>query len=353
MDWRSVHIVYYDDDKDHLIVHAVRPLLRRLAADVPAAYFVRHWRLGPHLRLNVRTDAATFARVVRPAVAELVGGYLTARPSIVDLDEERLLSLHAVLAQVEEDPGPLSPWLPDNSVQEAEYERRSHTVGGEEAAELLADFYCATNEIAFTMAEQVLQGGGRLNPCFDLMVATAHAFTGGGVASGFVSFRSHAEAYLAGARVEGRRAAWDRGYAQRSAHLVARVADVLATVDGAADRVPLVNEWVSALRPLRSRAEQLLAGNALSFNDPVLVPPGEGGSEFHRALWRGPAYTPRIRESVWFQSYRLMLNYLYLHMTRHGVRPVDRFMLCHLVANAVEERLGVTALDLVSRGSTS
>jgi hypothetical protein len=352
VDWRSIHVVYYDDDQDHLIVHGVRPLLCRIAADVPAAYFVRHWRRGPHLRLNFRTDPATFEHVVRPAVTEIIGGYLADRPSTVDLDEERLLPLHTVLAQVEEDPGPLSPWRPDNSIHEAEYERRSQTVGGDEAAELLADFYRATNAIAFTMAEQVLQGGGRLDPCFDLMVATAHAFTGGGVASGFVSFRSHAEAYLAGARAEGRRAAWDRGYAQRSAHLAARVGAVTATVDGAADRVPLVREWVGALRPLHSRAERLLAGNALSFNDPELAPPGAGGSEFHRALWRGPAYTPRIRESVWFRSYRLMLNYLYLHMTRHGVRPVDRFMLCHLVANAVEERLGVTALDLVSGGST-
>jgi hypothetical protein len=352
VDWRTVQVVYYDDDKDHLIVEAVRPLLRRLAPEVPVAYFVRHWRRGPHLRLNFRTDPTTFAQVVRPAITEVVGGYLTARPSTVDLDEQRLLPSHAILAQVEEDPGPLSPWLPDNSVHEAEYDRRTHTVGGEQAAELLADFYRATNEIAFAMAEQVLRGGQRLSPCFDLMVATAQAFTGGGVASGFVSFRSHAEAYLAGTRATRLRAAWDRGYAERSAHLVARVGDVIATLDGTADPVPLVNDWVSALRPLHRRAEHLLASDAVAFNDPVLPPPGDGGSEFHQALLRGPAYTPQIRESVWFRSYRLMLNYLYLHMTRHGVRPIDRFMLCHLVANAVEERLGVTAMDLVSGRST-
>jgi Lantibiotic biosynthesis dehydratase C-term len=348
VEWRSVHVYYYDDDKDRLIVEAVRPLLRRIAPGVPAAYFVRHWRRGPHLRLNFRTDAPTFGGTVRPALTEIVGGYLARRPSTVVLDEQRLMPLHAILAGVEEDPGPRSPWLPDNSMHEAAYESRAQTVGGPEAAELLADFYVATNDIAFAMVEQVVRGGQRLGPCLDLMMATAHAFTRGGLASGFVSFRSHAEAFLAGSRDTRRRQAWDRGYAEGAAHLSARLDDVLAMFDGAVERAPLAHAWVTALRPLHRRAEELVSADAVSFNDPVLAPPGEDGSEFHRALLRGPAYTPQVRGSLGFRSYRLMLNYLYLHMTRHGVRPVDRFMLCHLAANTVEERLGVTALSLVS-----
>jgi hypothetical protein len=342
--------VYYydDDDKDRLVVEAVRPLLRRVAPEVPDAYFVRHWRRGPHLRLNFRTDPPTFARTVRPAVTEVVGGFLDRRPSTVVLDERELTPLHAILARIEEDDGPRTPWLPDNSVHEMDYDDRSRTAGGPAAADLLADFYVATNDIAFTMAEDVVRGGQRLAPCFDLMIATAHAFTPGGLASGFVSLRSHAEAFLAGAHSPRRRAAWDRGYAERAAHLSARLDDVLATLDGAADRAPLARAWVAALRPLHRRAEELIAAGGVSFADPALSPPAPGGSEFHRALLRGPAYTPEIRESVAFGSYRLMLNYLYLHLTRHGVPPADRFMLCHLAANTVEARVGVTALDLVA-----
>jgi hypothetical protein len=345
VEWRSFHVHYFDD-QDDLIAHAVGPLLERLAGDVPQAYHVRHWRRGPHLRLNFRADTATFERVVRPAVAEVVGGYLAARPSTAVLDEQRLLPLHAALAEVEEDPGPRSPFRPDNTIHEEPYDRRAHAVGGEQAADLLADFYLATQPIALSMARDVARGGQRLTPCFDLLVATAHIGVSGGLASGFPSFRSHAEAFLAGAGA--RREVWDRGYAARREQLVARVGEVVATVDGAADTAPLARAWVEALRPVQRRAEQLLADGVVTFNDPTLPTPGPDGSAFHRELLRGPAYTPEIRESVWFRSHRLLLNYLYLHLTRHGIRPMDRFLLCHLVANAVEDRLGVTAVDLVS-----
>src|SRR6266545_6088439 len=232
MGWRSVHVYYYDEAKDDLVVEAVRPLLHRVAADVPSAYFVRHWRRGPHLRLNFRADPPTHERAVRPAVAEIVGGYLARRPSTAVVDPQRLLPLHTALAEAEQDFGPRSPWLPDNSVHEAEYDHRQHVLGGPAAADLLADFYVTTNDIAFTMAEQVLRGGQRLSSCFDLMIATAHAYSGGGLPRGFVSFRSHAEAYLVGTpNAEQRRDSWQQRYAQHGARLRARVDDVIASLD--------------------------------------------------------------------------------------------------------------------------
>jgi lantibiotic biosynthesis dehydratase-like protein len=347
VDWRSVHVSYYDDRKDGLIVEAVQPVLRHIAREVPAAYFVRHWRLGPHLRLNVHTDATTFERTVLPAVHEVVGGYLARHPSTVVLDERRLAPLHAALAAAEQDSGPRSPWRADNSIHEAPYDDRSATAGGPRAAALLADFYVATTDIAFAMAEHVVDGGQRLAPCFDLLVATAHTFCQGGLGNGFISFRSHAEAFLVGTGSESRRAAWDRGFTERAERLCARVDDVVATLDGPTERVPLVRDWVAALRPVHRRCEELMSAGAIAFDD-LPLPEDGGPSPFHRALLRGPAYTDRVRDSVWFRCYRMVLNYLYLHLTRHGVPPVDRYMLCHLAANAVEERMGVTAVDIVS-----
>jgi Lantibiotic biosynthesis dehydratase C-term len=184
------------------------------------------------------------------------------------------------------------------------------------------------------------------------MIATAHAYSGGGLPRGFVSFRSHAEAYLVGTpNAEQRRDSWQQRYAQHGARLRARVDDVIASLDGGTQDVPLVREWVSALQPLHRRSEELISAGALLSDEPP-PPPTDGAGAFHQALLLGPTYTAQIRESVWFRSYRMMLNYLYLQMTRHGVRPVDRFMLCHLAANAVEERLGVTAIDLVAGRAT-
>lgn len=87
---------------------------------------------------------------------------------------------------------------------------------------------------------------------FDLMTATAHAFATGGVGRGYISFRAHAEVFLAGT--------------------------------AAPDRWP-------------------------------------------------------------FRRYWLLLNLLYLELTRIGPRPVDGYLLCHLVPNAVEQSYGVDAVE--------
>jgi hypothetical protein len=55
----------------------------------------------------------------------------------------------------------------------------------------------------------------------------------------------------------------------------------------------------------------------------------------------------RLYRSSWFQSYRLMLNLLYLDLGRLGLRPVERYMLCHVIANGVEEMVGSSAADLM------
>lgn len=325
MGWHSVH-VYYHGDQDHLVVHGVQPLLRN-----GSGYYVRHWRRGPHVRVNLRGDT-------RDAVARLAG-HVARFPSTTVLDEQATLPAHAALARAEGDDGPIAPWFPDNSVHEAPYENR--------AGELIADFYEATNGIAFAMAEQVLGGGQRLNACFDLMVATAYAFSGGGLTRGFVSFRSHAEAFLAATPDAARyRAQWQDRYARTGAVLQGRIDAILSTVDGHADSVPLVRDWVDALRPIHARAGDLLGDEP----DP---PPSTGGaSPFHDALLAGPTYTREIRTAPWFRRYRVVLNLLYLQFTRHGVRPVDRLQLCHLTANAVEDRIGATALHLVSGRAT-
>ena len=46
----------------------------------------------------------------------------------------------------------------------------------------------------------------------------------------------------------------------------------------------------------------------------------------------------------------LALNCTYLHLTRLGVQPVERLMLCHLAANAVEDAYGTGALSITSSG---
>jgi AcrR family transcriptional regulator len=92
--WHTVHVYYHAADKDSLLLDAVRPLLERIKDLADAAYVVPHWRQGPHLRINVRTDEPCWREAVRPLIDEVVGGYLRDRPSSAALDQDAILRRH-------------------------------------------------------------------------------------------------------------------------------------------------------------------------------------------------------------------------------------------------------------------
>lgn len=352
MDWYSIHVYYYDQDKDALILDGVRPLFRALHGRVDAVFHTRHWRYGPHLRLNFRTTAGTFADVVRPAADEIVGGFLRRHPSTTDLDPVHEVLVHRRLAELEREEGELLPWYPDNSIVTAAYDPRATVVGGAETAALLADFHAAATELTFTLTGELGDPRQRLACCFDLMVATAQATSKAGITDAFISFRSHAEGFLCGfPESAGLRAVWDRHYGQHRELLMRRVTAVVAAVrDGTTD-VPFVQDWLAVLAPSWERARRLASAGTLS------VPIGPSAdaevgfelpelSPFHRVLLENPAWD-RTQRSMSFLEYRLMINLTYLLLSRLGVTPVERFLLGHLVANAVEDAYGVSAVELV------
>jgi len=346
MTWHGLHVYHYDEaGLDSLVLGGVRPLFARIGGP---AYHVRHWLRGPHLRLAVRTDADTFRDTVVPAAHEIIGGYLSERPSAIHLEPDALEPMHRRLAELEGETGPLFPWHPDNSIRVEPMARRVEVLGSDEAAELLADFYAGTTEIAFAMTERVLAGERRLGMAFDLMIATAHALSGVDITDAFVSFRSHAEGFLAGfTEGQGLRPAWDRHTSQHVAALANRVAAIVSTVDGTRDVVPGVRDWVAAVRPYRARAARLIEQGLLTVAAPGGPVPATL-STFHRSMVDNP-YWAEIESADWFRLYRVMLNYTYLHLTRLGVRPAERFLLCHLAAAAVEHRYGVSADAVLTR----
>jgi hypothetical protein len=355
-DWTSIHVYY--QDHDGLILDAVRPLFARLGEHGLRAYFERHWRRGPHLRLNVQAPAHEVSTLVLPAVEEIVAGYLRAYPSVAQPDPERLLPLHERLAELEAESGPLLPWYPDNSIQQAAYDGGVSVLGSQQAVDLLADFYVDSTPLAFQMIERVRErGASRLADAFDLMVAAAQVFSLDGITRGFLSFRSHAEAFLnAWPEGQGLRPQWDSHYAKYADVLAARVRAVVAKLDvqagPAGEAASVVDHWVRVMTPFPRRAQELFAaGLTLGLRPTADEEQQYAGnwdnlvaqSPFHRTLM-ATSYWAELERADWFLRYRLVLNYMYLHFTRLGLTPTERFLLCHLVANAVEDCYGVSAI---------
>ena len=349
--WRTYQVYYYDRDMSGLLLDAVRPFMDQISPHVGRAYYSRHWLRGPHVRINVEADPEVLRDVVRPALDSTVGAYLTGKPSTAKIDPAALLEQHTHLAEREHEPSPLTPLRPDNSIHEGDYDRRLHVLGNQRAVELLADFYSATTVLAFDTLDRVRRGDQLAGIAFDIMIASAHGLSGVGLQRGFVSFRSHSEAFLSWwPEAEGLRQKWDAHYAAHAESLATRVRTVMAEVDAKVGAPTPVSRWLDELTPIQRRGSRLIATGELAMDPPWAKRYTDDDPVVVELVRKSPFHSRRrppgeVVDRVWFDGYRLVLNYTYLQLTRLGLGASERFLLCHLAANAAEDLFGVAATD--------
>ncbi|MCO6006965.1 hypothetical protein NE236_18420 [Actinoallomurus purpureus] len=338
--WHSAHIYYHEPDKTDLLLDAIRPLMYRLRDVAPAAHVLRHWRRGPHLRLNIRADPHTWTRTIQPAIDHEIGDYLATHPSTARLDERALLAQHKLLADLEQEHGPLTPWFPDNSIQYAPFDDRLHVLGDVEAVDLLTGFYTDSTPLLFQMLEHLRSGHDTVE-LLGLGLMLANSITAmPPITRSFISYRSHAEGFIAQcADADATRARFDTDYQAHRTQLIDRARAVIATLeDPAAPPVPFAREWANLIACYRDRATPLIAEGKLI--QPLVFDQNKAAewpSEFHRMMFGNRAYHRAAFEDPEFSRYRLLINYTYLQINRLGLTPPQRFRLCHLAANAVEE----------------
>lgn len=350
MAWRLIR-VYYHSALEGLIQDAIEPFFSRVAAEVSRGYFLRDWHRGPHAQIHLETDVETFDTTVTAVCGEVIGGFLERRPSGDALDPLEHLQQHERLAQLERRSGPLLPWRPNNSIH---FEARLRRTESDKAADLLDHFYVVTTPLAFAITRATGSDTDRIRNAFDLMIATAHSLARARPADGLMSFRSHAEAFLhSWPEGEGLQPAWN-DYAQ--AHLVALTGEaraVIETLEADSHQRPFSKEWVLQCQAVAPRARELIASDgflipAADQSDPadaVAMISERWPSQFHRALFNDPHYVQEVRTSEWFAEFRFQLNCLYLHFTRMGVNPIERFFLCYLAAATIEGLYGITTPD--------
>jgi hypothetical protein len=360
--WHALHVSYYDEDKSGLLLDCVRPMFECQRTTASRLYFVPHWLRGPHLRLCFEATTHDFERVVEPAVRDRVGAYLARHPSTTVLEAARLIPLYRHLASAEREPGPLLPLYADNQIRVCAHDRRTAALGSAELADVVENFYVDSNDLAFDMAESIRAGHDRRTLAFELMVAVAHQLSHH-LRFGFVSYRSHAEAFLAGSSdPAAMREFLDSQYRARAAALAHEMARVVAVLDAGGSPSAGVSSFVALLRDLRDRVEPEIAAGRLRLpGDGSTLATGPGSetaarsparmrhivaySEFHRALDGDADMRTELYRDPAFQAYRLMINLVYLHLSRLGVRPLERYVVSHSIANTVEATYGVRAID--------
>lgn len=337
MTWRSLRVQYYDD-LDRLVLGGIRPAVAQVRSGGDDVYFLRHWKNGQHVQLNIRVPEPGGEPVLESA-REILERFLRDDPSRSTMSRERQVALGRRLRELENDEDVPDEIGPDNTVREARY-RPPVASGHPDAAAFVERFYVDTTALALRMTERNRRPAFRLALAFDLMVAAAHTLSGMGLARGAISFRSHAEGFLCG-YPEGRglRSTWDAHHRRHADDLVARLRAKVAFLDGTVpeDQDPLLAKWVRTLASFRGEAaESAVDRTIFGWRGAAEIPVD---SPFHRMLTAGDEW-PEFARSRAFSLYRLVLNLTYLHLTRLGVAPSDRFLVCHLVAGAVEQHLG-------------
>lgn len=362
-DWSTIRVAYFEKDRTALLLGPIREAVdavRTRFGPVTMALQTQ-WKFGPHLELSF--DGTPPRAEVFDLVSSIVTPWLLAHPSTEVLDPDAYMALSAKLGMSELEPGPYAPLLEDNSLSLVPY----RPAGALPIAELAESKHLFLSEALDLQFELLAMKEGSAD-AFSLTLIAMMAVCGTtyvphGLSRGFMSFRSHAEYFFAAYDDQGKlRRQFDAFDAAKSGQVDAIMQ---AVAGGNLERLPLpeahrevVRKWAGVVRHTAERNERIVRENhdALVANDTfdTLVKDltATAPVEFQaRARSRatselGNAFDEeeghRIQSSPEFIAFRTSVNFFYLILPTLDVSPLQKFCLCHLVANGAERYFGVS-----------
>lgn len=345
----------YRPDTLPLLTEGALPLVAGLAADpaLDVCFPTRHWDGGPHLALHLghAAPAADVLAGARRRLAAAAGHGRAWTPEEYARRAGALARAEGVAVRHELPHPHGSVLVSTDTVVPGPVQAVRHrflTALARELAGLLpADPAAARSRAPGTALRW--------------MAALAASYPGG-ARFGSLSFRSHAEAFLAsrpdGEELRARFAAAAQRYAPQTGQLVdsalyrpeelpgyAACATALAELRG-----PRLHDDLEAVLGVRAGP----AGAGTDGGGPRTGGPDAGRPDAGRPDTDGApsAFHRRLAELGFgertppaFQSYRVLVNWLYEALQWLGVTPINRYLYCHCLAHAVDERLGETWQD--------
>jgi len=359
--WHSIRVYYYDVNKDALLLDCIRPLFATLRSSygIERIYFTRHWEGGSHLRLHVYTDTPSFEHVIGPYIIEEVGSYLRVHPSGGSFSVEEAVRQHERRGKMV--PGGLAYTapVPNNSILITPYDLVER-VGTAGTTQLLEDYYVDTNDLTFTIIEQTRNNyTARLNACFDQLLAFIAGVSRITLKIAWMSYRSHSEAYIVcEPTVENprlRRQRLEQAFRERHDVILRRIRRLLERIETAPEQLaPWLSSMISIQHCYYERTLQGVLDGSVKLNgtdneyqwadDPQ--PSVLATSSFHAAM-AGNAATQQMQRHPYALTNRIILNFLYLNLSRLGMLNEDRYILDYYIAEAIEELFHLSSVDLV------
>lgn len=339
------------------LTSAVLPAVRMLDEELnaPVLYLRRGWLHGPHVDLVARPAGGEGGAVL--PWDELARKLDAGSPAPDELQsEEEYLARAREFGRLERVEPPYLPMHPHGRI---EWLDATRTATWPEPMNALCDLVLTRINRPLTAAvAEAASGAGTLSVrVAEAMVALASAHHSG-LAFGVFSLRSHAEAFLAWAapRKDVRPV-----FAQR---LVGDAPLMRTLVRQALEDTggPAAARWRQAFQYGMGVFDSAVAQGALTlrtleereggFDRTTMGPPGREdvsghrGSDFHTAVNTSGAVDGT---TDWFASYRLLINLFYQQLLLLDVAPLHRYYLCYAIAETVDEVLGESWSDRLSR----
>ncbi|WP_091636923.1 lantibiotic dehydratase [Lysobacter sp. cf310] len=370
--WYALRVAYFDDRRQ-LILGPIAEAIETAKRDfgVERAFFLPHWKFGPHIDLLLQCDSESYALRVLPAVQAIIEKWIAENPSRAQLDPLEYEKTSQWIGTSEIDSGPYLPLLKDNSVAPVPY-LRPKTLLIPEVAE--------SKELMLSDCCDLILELNRLNDVdresffitlHAMLAATAHTQKSG-LQEGYMSMRSHADYFFAA--YDSDNALRDRFDKVDEKNKEKLDKATRAVVDGRyADTglpgpfVEILERWTKVLADVDIRSKRIVelrydevVGQGDQFIEMATQMRQDVPDEFfERAEKRqiseiGAAFINtksggEVLRRPGFLAYRINVNFFYALLPLLEIAPIQKFLLCHLLSNSVERVYGQDSREKVAR----
>lgn len=376
--WKVIRIAYFDNDKSALLQSPVQEVVAYIQQTHQLPVFVTsHWKFGPHVDITVDCDDELFVNELFPYARKHISAWLEDNPSTTELNPEEYERLSYQLAMSELEPPPYVPLLNNNRLTVGEY-KLSQAINIQGFHHTKEQFLAASINLLFN-----LLGLKKANPdvffctLIFMMASVAGRFKPDGIKRGYISYRSHAEYFFENFDKQGALRSKFNLLDQKYAPLID--GNIQAIAENKITETSLPASVQAMLSYWNIVVENTFAANRQVVDDnyeQIIQDDSEVSSTEQNFAQLAETVSSQVPEEVNkpdrdyntgkvvnsalqheegrqlfrshdFITYRTTVNYFYLLLPVLDITPVQKFSLCHLIANSVERVFDIDWKDVI------
>ncbi|UAA40051.1 hypothetical protein KIH87_06790 [Paraneptunicella aestuarii] len=375
--WNVIRIAYFDNDKSALLQNPVKDVVEHIQQLDLRVFMTSHWKFGPHVDLVVDCDVEQFNNDIFPYAKQHIESWLADNPATAELNAQEYERLSYQLAMSELEPPPYLPLLENNQVTVGLYQR-SQAINIAGFHDTKEQFLVDSTGLLFHLMGLKKANSDVFFVCLIFMMASVAAkFKPDGIKRGYISYRSHAEYFFENFdkqdALRGKFDLLDKKYAPLIDSNLPFVVDdkftemslppsvqsmlqywnhiVVTTFDNNRQVVDQNYEQIIREDSEVSSTEQNFADLAESVSSQVPEDVNKPSRDYNTGKVVNTALQHEEGRQLFrshdFITYRTTVNYFYLLLPVLDITPVQKFSLCHIIANSVERVYGISWKDVI------